>query len=198
MNRRIRSKWRRDRTKPVSLKDNAVALAYIVWQISLSATKNLHAQDFMYDSDEQRMRVMSEYLVFLVHSADRFAHADMDDTAREQFITTLAQEVARHLQRNQAEIMGPGDYRRSFITLLNERVSEYSQASFADEGPGFELLRCFGEKILTVMGSTQVNRWVKDQVMTVDAPEAVENLKMGIDNLFGSARTKPKATLDPE
>jgi hypothetical protein len=94
--------------------------------------------------------------------------------------------------------MGPGDYRRSFITLLNERVSEYSQASFADEQPGFELLRCFGEKILTVMGSTQVNRWVKDQVMTVDAPEAVENLKMGMDNLFGSARTKSNAMLDPE
>ncbi|MDH3672791.1 MAG: hypothetical protein OES46_16815 [Gammaproteobacteria bacterium] len=198
MKRQIRSKWRRDRTKPVSLEDNAVALAYIVWQIALSATKNLHAQDFVYDSDEQRMSVIAEYLVLLVHSADRFAHADMDDAAREHFITTLAQEVARHLQRNQAEIMGPGDYRRPFITLLNERVSEYSQASFADERPGFELLRCFGEKILTVMESTQVNRWVKDQVMTVDAPDAVENLKMGVDDLFGSARTKSNVTLDPE
>lgn len=198
MKRRIRSKWRGERTRPVSLEENAVALAYIVWQIALSAAKNLHAQDFMYDSDEQRISVIAEYLVFLVHSADRFTHANMDDAARERFITTLAQEVARHLQRNQAEIMGPGDYRRPFIALFNERASEYAQASFADERPGFEFLRCFGEKILTIMGSTQVNRWVKDQVMTVDAPEAVENLKMGVDNLFGSAQTQSKAALDPE
>lgn len=198
MNRRIRSKWRRDRTKPASLEDNAVALAYIIWQISLSAAKNLHAQDFVYDSDEQRMSVIAEYLVFMIHIADRFAHAGMNDAARERFITSLADGVARHLQRNQADIMKPGDYRGPFITLLNVRVAEYSQASFADERPGFELLRCFGEKILTTMGTTQVNRWVKDQVMTVDAPEAVENLRMAIDNLFGSAQARSNRAYDPD
>ncbi len=198
MKRRIRSKWRGGRTKPVSLEENAVALAYVIWQIALSTTKNLHAKDFVYDSDKQRISVIAEYLVFLVHVADRFAHAEMEDAARERFINVLAHSVAKHLQRNQADIMEPGDYRGPFIALLNERVSEYSQASFTDEGPGFEMLRCLGERILTVMGSSQVNRWVKDQVMTVDAPEAVENLKMALDDLLGSSRSQVHVGRDTE
>lgn len=197
MKMRIRSKWRRDRGKPVSLEDNAVALAYIIWQISLTSAKNLHAQDFVYDSDEQRLAVITEYLAFLVHVSDRLAHNDMEDATRERFIFTLAQEVARHLQRNKADIMGPGDYRSPFITLLNERMGEYAETSFPHNSPGFECLRCLGHKILRIMGSSQTNRWVIDQVMDIDAPDAVVHLEQAMGNLFGSTKAKPAVPFDP-
>ncbi len=195
---RIRNKWRRDRHKPVSLEDNAVALAYIIWQIALTAAKNLHAQDFIYDSDEQRIRVIAEYLWFLVHIADRFAHNTMDDESRERFVTTLSRNVARHLQRNKADIMGPGDYGSAFISILNQRLAEYSETSFPDNRPGYVLLRCFGEKVLTIMGSSQVNKWVIDQVMDIDAPDAIDQLDQAMRNLFGSAQSSFTAPFDPE
>jgi hypothetical protein len=198
MKTRITSKWRRDRTKPASLEDNAVALAYIIWQIALVAAKNLHAEDFVYDSDKQRIGVIREHLAFLVHASDRLAHDDMTDAEREHFITTLARAVARHLQRNQADIMGPGDYADVFVALLNERMREYSQTAFPDKRPGFACLRCLGEKILTIMGATQINRWVIDQVMEIDAPDAFDHLKQAMANLFGTAPTKLAAPFDPE
>lgn len=187
MRMRITSKWRRDRGQPVSVKENAVALAYIIWQIALTAAKNLHAEDFVYETDDQRFAVIAEYLAFLVHVSDRLAYLDMDDTVRESFINTLAREVARHLQRNQKEISGPGDYRAAFIALLNERVAEYAATAFRDNRPGFECLRCLGARVLAIMGNTQVNRWVIDQVMEIDAPAVVDHLQQAMANLFGSA-----------
>lgn len=195
---RLTSKWRRDRGKPVALEDNAVALAYIIWQIALMAAKNLHAEDFVYESDEQRIAVIAEYLVFLVHVADRFAHNDMSQGERERFITRLVREVARHLQRNQAEILGSGNYEGAFITLLNERLGDYAQTAFRDSRPGFECLRYLGDKVLTIMGASQVNRWVIDQVMEIDAPSAVDHLKQAMGNLFGSAVVKLATPPEPD
>lgn len=187
---RITSKWRRDRTKAASLEDNATALAYIIWQIALTAAKHLHEENFVYDSDEQRIGVIREYLAFLVHASDRLAHRDMDRAAREPFVTLLAHAVARHLQRNQDEIMGRGDYSAPFLTLLNARMAEYAETGFPDERPGFASLRCLGEKVLDVMGATQVNRWVMDQVMEIDGPEAFDHLRQAMGNLFGTAAVK--------
>ncbi len=100
MKTRIRSKWQRNKGKPASLEDNATALAYIIWQLALAVAKNLHAEDFVYDSDDQRVAVIVEYLAFLVHVSDRFANESMDNEARERFIGSLGSGVARHLQRN--------------------------------------------------------------------------------------------------
>ena len=187
MRMRITSKWRRDRGQPVSLEENAVALAYIIWQIALTAAKNLHAEDYIYETDDQRFAVIAEYLAFLVHVSDRLAYLDMEDTVRESFIGTLAREVARHLQRNQREISGPGDYRGPFIALLNERMAEYAATKFRDNQPGFECLRCLGARVLAIMGNSQVNRWVIDQVMEIDGPAVVDHLRQAMANLFGSA-----------
>jgi hypothetical protein len=199
MKMRITSKWRRDRGKPVPLEDNALALAYIIWQIALAAARNLHAEDFVYESDEQRVGVIAEYLAFLVHASDRLAHQNMDDAARERFITVLGHAVTGHLQRNQTEIMGPGDYGERFVAVLNDRTREYAETSFPDNRPGFAALRCLGEKILTIMGATQINRWVIDHIMTIDAPEAFDHLRQAMANLFGTAAVKlPVVPTDPE
>lgn len=195
---RLTSKWRRDRAKPVVLEENAVALAYIIWQIALMAAKNLHAEDFIYESDEQRIAVIAEYLVFLVHVADRFAHADMPQEARERFVNKLAREVARHLHRNQAEILGSGDHDSAFLALLNERLADYAHTAFREGRPGFECLRCLGDKVLTIMGASQVNRWVIDQVMEIDAPSAVDHLRQAMDNLFGSAAVTLPTPSEPD
>jgi FlaA1/EpsC-like NDP-sugar epimerase len=173
-------------------------LAYIIWQISLTAAKNLHAQNFDYGSDEQRIAVITEYLAFLVHVADRLTHNDMNDKARAYFISTVARAVARHLQENKTIVMGAGEHGAAFVNMLNERTAEYAQTSFPDDSPGYEFQRCFGEKILCIMGPGQVNRWVIDQVMDIDAPEAVAQLKQAMGNLFGSAQIELPERFDPE
>lgn len=186
MKMRIRNKWR-NKDRHGTLEDNATALAYIIWQIALTATKNLHAEDFVYDNDEQRVAVIAEYLIFLTHVADRFAFASMDETQRRTFVATLANHVARHYQNNVADIMGKGDYKEDFITRMNQRFAEYAETGFDQDGPGYQARRCLGEKIQDVMGMDQTNKWVIQQIMDLDAREAVEHLRQGMDNLFGTS-----------
>ena len=183
---RARSRWlKKDRTG--SLEDNATALAYTLWQISLTAAKNLHAEDYAYTSLQQRMDVIIEYLIFLVHVADRRAFDIMDTEQRQQFVTALAQQTARHVQSNTEDISGSGDYRGGYINNLNRRHAVYSETQYHDDVPGYEMLRTLGEKIQDVMGMDQTNKWVIQQVMDVDAAEALRHLRASMDGLFGTS-----------
>lgn len=186
---RARDKWR-DRNQVRSIEDNAVALAYTAWQIALTAAKNLHAEDFAYDSDEQRVGIIREYLCFLIHFADRRAYAGMDQESRHCFVSAMAREVARHYQRNLEDIWGQGDYRDGFLEVLNERSAEYANTRFSDQGPEFEALRCLGVKTQEIMGMSQTNRWVMQQIMDLDAPQAAVELGKAMDNLLRSAQTE--------
>jgi stalled ribosome rescue protein Dom34 len=184
MNMRIRSRWRASQ-KPAGVEDNAKALANATWRIALGFAKKLHSERFDYQDDAQRIAVIGEYLAFLVHVADRRACNSMDQEQRARFVTTLGQETARYLHQNQADIMGPGDYRNSYLRMLNARMAEYAETRFDDDGtPGYSARRCLGDKIQTVMGNSQTNRWVIDQVMEIDADEALSHLRTAMDNLL--------------
>ena len=75
---RIRDRWPA-RENSVSIEENAGALAYVCWQVALDGTKQLHTQKFDYRDDAQRVAVISEYLVFLIHICDRISlyHASL-------------------------------------------------------------------------------------------------------------------------
>ncbi len=198
MTLRIRSKWRKkERQRTVG--DNAVALAYVIWQIALGAAKNLHAERFDYEDDRQRIAVIGEYMAFLVHVADRMAYARMaDEDTRKHFMTRLATESARQVQRNQEHVLGPGEYGDAFIVLVNERAAEYAETSFSADVPGYGMLRALGTHVQSVMGSSQTNRWVIDQVMEIDAPGALRHLRQALSNLLDTAAGESTATLDPD
>ncbi len=186
MKMRIRNKWR-NKDRHGSIDDNATALAYVIWQIALTATKNLHAEEFLYQSDQQRVAVVAEYLIFLCHVADRFAYDILEDEQRQSFVATLVDHVARHYQRNLEDILGSGDYKQEFIAAMNARFTEYAQTQFDADGPGYQTRRCLGEKIQDVMGMDQINKWVIQQIMDLDAKQAVDHLRQGMDNLFATS-----------
>lgn len=196
---RVRSRWR-DKRRERSLEENATSLAYAIWEIALAATKNLHAEDFQYDDDSQRVGVLAEYLIFLAHVADRLVYESIEEAERVEFVSALAAQLARHYQRNLEEILGRDDYRGGFIEKLNARNAEYSETNFENGRPGYQTLRVLGEKVQDVMGMTQTNRWVIQQVMDLDAPETVRHLKRALDDLFGSSgadfeREQPPGTV---
>ncbi|MFT5115939.1 MAG: hypothetical protein ACI8P9_005298 [Parasphingorhabdus sp.] len=181
---RIRSKWLKG---TASVTDNANALAYIIWQIALEQTKNLHREDFIYHDDTQRMNVLKEYLFLLVHIADRLTFQFFDTNARRDFVTTLAQSTARHLQRNLEDVWGHDqDYKNDYIANLNKRIEEYSELGFTAGEPSYSMLRTLGRHIQDLMGANQTNRWIIDHVMEIDAKTAIVELKKGLDNLLGT------------
>ncbi len=184
---RIKSTWHdsgRNRPSAKSLEDSAQALAFIAWRLALEGARELHREGFEYLSDKERVGVISEFVAFQVQVADRRAFDQLDDAERRDFINALGQRLADHIQDNLVDIAGPGSYRKPFIDMLNERLGEYAGLSFRDGEPGFDFLRFFGARVLSVMGDSQTNRWVMDQVMTVAAPKLVESLSASMDNLF--------------
>lgn len=182
---RIKSRWHDDDAQR-SLEEIAGALAFISWRVAKDKAINLHGEDFVYENDQQRMAVISEYLVFQLQIVDRLAHdrLGLEAEQRRKLVVTLAKHLAGHLQDNCADILGPGDYVKPFIALMNQRGEEYAGFNHTDDGPSYPFMRHLGYEIQQVMGETQANRWVIDQVMDKDGVEVNREISRAISNLF--------------
>jgi hypothetical protein len=191
--RRIKDRWHnstpenpdRDVTDEKSGEDQASALAYIIWRKALNGAINLHAEDFHYSSDQQRIGVISELLAFQIQHVDRLAAGFTDQQERTSLITSLCGKVAEQMQDNLTDIAGPGNYKPPFIALLNQRFADYADFKYSDERPGYAALRYLGHQVLDLMGEDQVNRWVIDQIVEIDAPELVDQVTRSTNRLYG-------------
>jgi hypothetical protein len=184
---RIKSRWHRSGRNETARKgfdDHASALAFITWRLSLETARKLHGEGFDYASDRERIAVMGELLAYQVQVVDRLAFDRLDDEERSVLVNALGARLADHMQDNLGDIAGPGDYRRPFIALLNDRVRDYAGLSFEDGQPGFDFVRYLGDSVLKAMGTSQTNRWVIDQIMEIEAPELAERVSKSLADLF--------------
>jgi hypothetical protein len=159
------------------------AAAFILWRIAQQGLLNLENEGFQTDTRSQRLDVMSEFVAFLVHLADRLKAGQLELDERTEFITSLARHLADNMQENRTEAQGRGDYRKALINLLNERAADYAEFSMPDGEPGYAMRRYFGENVRAVMGEKD-NQWITDQVMDVEVPEALPPLKKALRELF--------------
>jgi hypothetical protein len=182
---RIKSRWHDDESER-SLEEIASALAFISWRIAKDRAINLHGQDYVYESDEQRFAVITEYLIFQLQIVDRLAlqSLGLPDEQRSQLVITLAKHLAGHLHDNSLDIFGPGDYVGPFIEKMNRRGAEYAEFNYTDDGPSYPFMRHLGYEIQQIMGESQENRWVIDQVMDRDGVEIDREIRRAIGNLF--------------
>jgi len=186
---RIKDKWhrsRRNRPTAKSLEDSAGALAFIGWRVALDKAQNLNREGFRYDSDVERIGIISEFVAFEIQVADRVSYEFLEDDHRSVFINALGQRFADHMQENLSDLGGPRNYRDAFVALLNERLDDYASLTFADGEPGFDFLRYLGVKVLGVLGEDQTNRWVMDQIVAIDAPELAEKIRNSVFNLLAT------------
>ena len=186
---RIKSKWfgkAKDKPSSEMLKENAGALAFIIWRLSLDKAINLHGEDFVYDNDIQRVKVIGEYLAMLLQVVDRMAFTRFDEEDRTVLISELAMKLADHMQDNGEEVLGQADYRGPFIDMVNRRSAGYSEFEFSpEEGPGYSFLQYFGSQVQAVMGEEHhANKWVIDQAMEIDGPEVIEKVQKAMKDLF--------------
>lgn len=179
---RVKSKWN-VKGRERSMAEIGSAAAFILWRIAQQGLLNLENEGFQTDTRAQRLDVMSEFVAFLVHLADRLKAGELELEERTEFITSLARHLADNMQENRTEAQGKGDYRKALINLLNERAADYAEFSMADGEPGYAMRRYFGENVRAVMGEKD-NQWITDQVMDVEVPEALPPLKKALRELF--------------
>ena len=102
-----------------------------------------------------------------------FSFAEQD---RSELITAIARSLAKTMHDNRRDVETEGDFMGGFIELLNQRMTEYAEFTFDEGGPGFQMRRRCGDHVTNVMGEKD-KKWVTDQVMDIEIPDALKTFK---------------------
>jgi hypothetical protein len=190
---RIRSHFHRgagQRTMP----ELAGVVAMLGWKLSQDAIRRMRAAQFDIDIGTQYFDFVCEYLAFMLHAADRIAYRVLDAEKRTAFTTALALKLAEVVEDNRDMLIAepePGRSRRHFVDLANQRGADYADFTWdKKEGPDFGFRRFFGSRLLEIVPEKD-HAWVIDQIMEIEAPEAVKALEATLEGLFappGEAR----------
>ena len=192
---RLKSQWFKTDT-PKSPQETAGALAFIVWRVAHNALTQMRSAQFDIDIGAQYFAFLREWLVFLIQVADRMAHERMEADERVVFTTALVRRVADHLADNEDRLLGvppPGEesHQDRFIDLFNMLSSHYADFGHGADGPDFAFMRYLGHRLEALMPKKDQN-WVVDQVMAIEAPEAVEMLQRSLHGLLSNAPRAPR------
>ncbi len=167
----------------------ASVAAFTTWRLGLATIKNMRSAQFEIEASPQYFAFLREYLVFLISVADRFAFTRLSLPERRVFTVSMVRRLAEQQAENQARLLGgdESEIRRSFIDCFNARSDDYASFDFDEKtGPDFAFMRYCSHALLDVVAAKD-RAWVADQVMSIEAPEAVETLRKVLDNVVGTA-----------
>jgi hypothetical protein len=191
---RIKSHWFKA-GEPKSAEQNASAMAFIVWRVAHNMLKRMRGAQFDIDAGARYFAFMREVLVFLIAVVDRTAYRKMDAHTRSGFTTALVLHSADTLAGNETDLLGPcadgGRYQDSFIDLVNEVSGHYAEFG-ADVAPAdgddafqpdFGFMRYLGSRLEPTLPAKD-RHWVIDQVIAIEAPEAVDIVRSAMLDLL--------------
>jgi hypothetical protein len=121
--------------------------------------------------------------------SDRMVYGRITEAERGKLIQGTATRLADHVVENiRALVVDDGfDYRANFIAMLNRRGADYASFECDPAKPSFQVLRYLALAIREVMVEAD-QHWVADQLMEIQAPEALGTLKKTIDGFYPPAR----------
>lgn len=169
----LRTRWRS--TTPRTIDDLAGVVGFNVWKIAQETFRHMESEAFRFSSDAQVTRVMTEFIAFLVQCIDRVVYARMTPPERQTFMNALGAHLAKTMDNNQTDLLGPGTYRTAFVDTLNARFHDYAAYQFSADGPSYSCLRYLGERVAEAMAATD-NRWVVEYIMDIEAPDMLKFL----------------------
>ncbi len=200
---RIKSQWFRSGAGKTP-QQTASAMTFIAWRVAQNMLKQMRVAHFDIDVGPQYFAFTREVLVFFAQVLDRMAFERMSPEGRAEFITALVKRLAEVLQENEDSLLSPpgegepGHYER-FIDLFNELADHYAEFGFGADGPDFAFVRYLGHRIEPHLPQKD-RRWVIDQVMAAEVPQALEMLQKAMLNVLSSedrpARARHASTGD--
>ncbi len=183
---RIRSRFHR-RAGVRTMPELASVIAALGWNLSQDAIRTMRKADFDIDIGRPYFDFVCEYLAFVVHVTDRVAYRVLDAERRLEFTTALARRLAEIVEDNRDMLIAETAARecqRHFIALVNERAGAYAEFGYDEkEGADFGFRRFFASRLLAIVPKKD-HPWVHDQVMEIEAPDAVKALQRALEGLF--------------
>lgn len=190
---RIKSHWFKPQAEKTP-QQTASVMAFIVWRVAQNALTQMRQAQFDIDIGPQYFAFMREWLLFLIQVVDRMASDRMDNSQRTEFTTAMVLRVADVLAENENNLLGapaPGQdsHQGSFIDQFNLLSGHYAEFGHDDDGPDFAFMRYLGHRIEALMPPKD-RHWVVDQIVAIEAPEAVKMLRTSMQGVFS---TEPRA-----
>lgn len=189
---RLKTRWHRskrsERNREGSSREKTQAnlcsvVAINIWKLAKETFTRMEKENFRFREDTQAIDVIAEFCIFLLHITDRMIYGEVPEEDRAALINGIANEIATTIETNQLELLGPGEYRAEFIERLNDRLANYSECGFDDDGPGYDFLRYLAKNVTDIM-SISDDKWVLEQVMDIEAPELVERIRPVVRDVF--------------
>ena len=181
----VKTRWRK-KGAPRTLTDCASVIGANIWKIALEIFRHMEKEEFRFGSDQLVTAVMAEFIAFMVQLVDRSLHGRLSDADRATLINETARHLAVTIENNQRDLLGPGDYRKPFIDLLNARFEDYAGFEYRNGEPGFPCVRFFATNVSDAMAGSG-NRWVIEQIMDIEAPEMVRLIRKLVDQVAPEA-----------
>lgn len=181
---RVKSRWN-DKGRERTAEEIGSALGFNLWRIAGANVLHLENEGFQTDTYNQRLDVVAELVSFFVHVVDRMtSEKEYSEDERRELITALALNLARTMHDNRLDVNEEKDkdYKGEFIQVVNERMAEYADFAYDGNEPGFQMRRRCGEHVTEVMGEKD-RKWVTDQIMDIEIPDALKTFKKVARNL---------------
>lgn len=166
----LKTRWRMKGGR--TLAERAGVIGANVWKIALDIYKHLEKDGFRFSSDRQVTALLAEFIAFLVQLVDRAVYGKLSEPDRAALIGALVGHLAATMENNQLDLLGPGEYRKPFVDLLNARFGEFAGFECPGGEPGYPCLQFFAAKVAQTMASSD-DKWVVEQMMDIEAPEMV-------------------------
>ena len=184
---RVKSQWFKA-GKEKSPEEIAGAMAFIAWRVAQNALKNTRRAHFDVAVGPQYFDFLCEFLIFLIQVADRIAFRQCNWNIRTAFTSALSHRIADTLSENQSELLGgdPSDIKMRFIARLKQCAEDYAGFEYDADSLNFAFVRYLGHAMQQVMrGDDQ--QWIIDQMMSIEAPEAIATLEKAMPGLLDDA-----------
>jgi len=179
---RVKTKFRKK--GPKTLEERAGVVGMYIWRLAQETFRHMGKEDFNFGSEEQVTSVITEFVAFLVQVTDRIVYGQLSEADRVAFINALGRHLAQTMQTNQLDFKGAGNHMTPFIDTLNRRFADYAEFEYTDKGPGYGFLRYLGERVAEAMSMAD-NKWVKEYVMEIEAPEMLKTVKRLVGEVMG-------------
>jgi len=184
----VKTRWRKK--GPRTLAERAGVIGANVWKLALEIFRHMEKEGFRFGSDRLTTDVIAELIAFQVQLLDRVVYGRLEEAERAALIGEVVGHLAATMENNQRDLFGPGEYRKAFIDLLNERFGAYAGFEYAGAEPGYPCLRFFAAKVSDAMASGD-NKWVVEQMMDIEAPEMVRFVRKLIEQTVATGNPAP-------
>jgi hypothetical protein len=186
---RVKTVWfkRADAQRPA--REVASVLASTIWRLADNSVTALSKADYDIITPDRGLRIIGEMAAFLLHMTDRMVYGRIPDAERAALIQATGKRLAELVDENVRAIVGSDgfDYRANFIAMLNRQGAEYATFECDPSRPSFQVLRFLALAIRDLMTDAD-QRWVMDQIMEFQAPEALGTLKKTLDGFYPRER----------